>query len=173
MVEYFFKYLVTKQVFFRSKYCYALVNLKPIVQGHILLVPYNTNIHRFSQLDDEESIDYMRSLQLLTKFLTWNYHCDSLNIAIQDGPESGQSVPHLHTHLIPRYKLDAYQNDRIHTEVEGVDILKDFESRRQGFLKSEFVVNDEERKVRSEEEMAAEAEELGRQLEIFLNKDDN
>lgn len=172
---YFYKYLVNRQVFFRSKYCYALVNLKPIVEGHVLLVPYNTNIIRFNQLNDEESIDYMKSLQIITRFLTWNYRCDSLNIAIQDGPESGQSVPHLHTHLIPRYKQDDFQNDKIHETLENIDLIKDFESRRLRFLdtNNRFVVKDEDRSVRSDEQMELEANRLKNQLEQFNQIDIN
>jgi diadenosine tetraphosphate (Ap4A) HIT family hydrolase len=31
---------------------------------------------------------------------------DGYNIGINDGPTAGQTVPHLHMHLIPRYKGD-------------------------------------------------------------------
>ena len=32
---------------------------------------------------------------------------DGYNIGINDGPAAGQTVPHLHMHLIPRYKNDV------------------------------------------------------------------
>jgi diadenosine tetraphosphate (Ap4A) HIT family hydrolase len=31
---------------------------------------------------------------------------DGYNIGINDGPAAGQTVPHLHIHLIPRFKGD-------------------------------------------------------------------
>ncbi|MDV7390058.1 HIT domain-containing protein, partial [Arthrospira platensis SPKY1] len=34
------------------------------------------------------------------------YSPDGYNIGINDGPAAGQTVPHLHIHLIPRYKGD-------------------------------------------------------------------
>lgn len=168
---YFYKYLVNKQVFYRSKHCYALVNLKPLIDGHILLVPYNPKIARFSQLNQEESIDYMNSLQTLTKFLTWEFKADSLNIAIQDGPESGQSIPHLHTHLIPRYKIDNLKGDSVHQNLENLDLnqyLEDFEQRRiQHKLHPQKFKSDDERTNRSMEEMEKEAQYLASQFEKF------
>ena len=109
---YFYRFLVSKQVFYKSRYTYALVNLKPLVPGHVLVVPLRTNV--FRRLVAEESVDYMHTLQLIHKFIQKVYKADSLNLAIQDGPESGQSVPHLHTHIIPRHKGDGY-GDLIHT----------------------------------------------------------
>lgn len=128
---YFYKYLVNHQVFFRSKYTYALVNIKPLVPGHVLVVPLRTSILRFADLSVEESQDYMLTLQLIHKFIIHLYNADSLNIAIQDGPESGQSIPHLHTHLIPRYKTDGFGDgiyeklDRLDLNNTLIDFLKD------------------------------------------------
>ncbi len=31
---------------------------------------------------------------------------DGYNVGINDGPAAGQTVPHLHMHLIPRFKGD-------------------------------------------------------------------
>lgn len=167
---YFFKYIVNRQVFFRSKHCYALVNLKPLVPGHVLVVPYNPEIRRFNQLNDEESIDYMRSLQIISKFITWKYKADSLNIAIQDGPESGQSIPHLHTHIIPRYKADPLVNDRVHREIEAIDVIKDFQARREAFLnKPKTFRSDDDRIARTNELMEKEALDLKASLDAFLS----
>ena len=74
----------------------------------------------------EESVDYMHTLQLIHKFIQKVYKADSLNLAIQDGPESGQSVPHLHTHIIPRHKGDGY-GDLIHTMLESKDLEREYQ----------------------------------------------
>ena len=104
---FFYKFLVTKQVFFKSKYTYALVNLKPLVPGHVLVVPLRTNILRFADLSSEESIDYMNTLQLIHKFIQHIYKADALNIAIQDGPES-DNLYHI---CIPILYQDTKQTD--------------------------------------------------------------
>ncbi|CCE79482.1 Piso0_001547 [Millerozyma farinosa CBS 7064] len=165
---YFYKFLVNNQVFYKSKYTYALVNIKPLVPGHVLVVPYRTEIERFADLTAEESQDYMQTLQLVHKFIIHVYKADSLNIAIQDGPEAGQSIPHLHTHLIPRYALDGF-GDGIYEKLEKLDMfdtLTNFFQRREAFKEcGKFEkAADEDRKPRSQDEMLAEANWLKSEL---------
>lgn len=169
---YFYQFAVDSQVFFKSKYTYALVNLKPLVPGHVLVVPLRTSVLRFGDLTPQESQDYMKSLQILQGFISKTYKADSLNIAIQDGPESGQSVPHLHTHLIPRYKTDKY-DDSIHTQLERTDLAAaytEFFARKKSFQASGHFksVPDSERYPRGEEEMAKEAEWLKEELAKYI-----
>lgn len=165
---YFYKYLVTPQVFFKSKYTYALVNIKPLLPGHVLVVPLRTSVLRFGDLTTEESQDYMDTLQLVHKLILWVYKADSLNIAIQDGPESGQSVPHLHTHLIPRHRNDGYINDKLHRLLEDYDIeanYADFEARKKSFRDIEVpFVLETERVERTPEVMHQEASWLAQEL---------
>lgn len=167
----FYKFRVDSQVFFRSKFTYALVNLKPLVPGHVLVVPLRTSVLRFGDLSPQESQDYMNSLQVIQKLIQNVYKADSLNIAIQDGPESGQSVPHLHTHLIPRYRTDKF-DDSIHQQLEKLDLeaaYEEFNTRKAAFREygSFKPVKDEDRHPRTEEEMAKEAAWLKDELEKF------
>lgn len=39
--------------------------------------------------------------------LETEFHPDAYNIGINDGPAAGQTVAHLHIHLIPRYLGDS------------------------------------------------------------------
>lgn len=112
------------------------MNLKPIVPGHILIVPLRTTVLNLSDLTMPESQDYFNTLQLIHRFIKWEYKADSVNVAIQDGPEAGQSVPHLHTHVIPRYKLNNV-GDLIYDKLDhwdGNGALANWQARRDGYL---------------------------------------
>lgn len=100
----------------------------------------------------------------------------SLNIAIQDGLHAGQSVPHVHTHIIPRKSKDLDHRggtDAVYEMLDGEegDLRKGFaqateeaDSGRDSERRFPAVDNDE-RKPRSMEEMHAEAEMLAKEME--------
>lgn len=169
----FYKYAVSSQVFFKSAHTYALVNLKPLVKGHVLVVPLRTEVKYFAELTPEEGADYTASLQLINRFIRHVYKADALNMAIQDGPELGQSIPHLHTHLIPRFKLDAI-GDEIHKQIEELDLedeYREFFARKARFRASggNFApIDDSARVPRTPETMAEEAEWLKKELADFV-----
>lgn len=126
---YFSKFIVTEQVFYKTASCYALVNLRPIIPGHVLVVPLRNDVISMSQLTPTETQDYFNTIQLIQQFIRWYYKADSINIAIQDGPEAGQSVPHLHTHIIPRFQLHN-MGDKIYEFIDSWT----WEERRQHYL---------------------------------------
>ncbi|GAB2286143.1 hypothetical protein Dimus_020569, partial [Dionaea muscipula] len=77
------------------------------------------------------------------------YHkASSLTFAIQDGPQAGQTVPHVHIHILPRRIGDFEKNDEIYDVID----VKEKEL-------AEKLDLDKDRKDRTLEEMAEEAEQ--------------
>ena len=54
-----------------------------------------------------------------------HYGTTSLTLVVQDGADAGQSVPHVHVHLLPRRAGDFANNDDIYGEIERVDSGKE------------------------------------------------
>ncbi|KAL0369860.1 UNVERIFIED_CONTAM: Bifunctional bis(5'-adenosyl)-triphosphatase/adenylylsulfatase FHIT [Sesamum angustifolium] len=78
-----------------------------------------------------------------------SYHnASSLTFTIQDGPKAGQTVPHVHIHILPRKSGDFENNDEIYEAIDS----------KEKELKQKLDL-DKERKDRSMEEMAEEAAE--------------
>ncbi|KAI8339318.1 HIT-like domain-containing protein [Blakeslea trispora] len=88
------------EVFYSSQYCLGLVNLKPITPGHVLVVPKRV-VLRYALLSIEEVIDLTNSASQISQVLKQLYS-DDLIWLIQDGKEAGQTVPHVHLHIIPK-----------------------------------------------------------------------
>ena len=77
----------------------------PISPGHTLIIP-KRHIGSFFDLSSDEREDLMSLVFTAKAELAAEFKPDGFNIGINDGPVAGQTVPHLHIHLIPRYKGD-------------------------------------------------------------------
>jgi bis(5'-adenosyl)-triphosphatase len=110
--------IAPSQIFFESRLSYGVVNLKPIVPGHVLVISKRI-VPRFGELSSDEVIDLYSSVHTITKRLEVAFGVDAFNIAMQDGVNSGQSVPHVHVHILPRRPNDFRHNDDVHKEIEN------------------------------------------------------
>ncbi|KAL8904341.1 MAG: hypothetical protein Q9171_007081 [Xanthocarpia ochracea] len=164
---YFGNFLVTSQVFHKTTYSFALVNIKPLLPGHVLVSPLRPAT-RLSDLNHAEITDLFLTVQEVGRMVERVYGASSLNIAIQDGPAAGQSIPHLHTHIIPRQRADLDEqggSDAIYGMLEGEDgdvgrHLWESSSNRPKFP----AVDDSTRKPRTESEMSEEAQKLAQEM---------
>ncbi len=77
----------------------------PISPGHTLIIP-RRHIGSFFELAPDEQPELMALLSRAKSVLDQAFNPQGYNIGINDGPAAGQTVPHLHIHLIPRYNGD-------------------------------------------------------------------
>ncbi len=78
----------------------------PVSEGHTLIIP-KRYVGSFFDTIEAERTELMQALINAKKELDSALNPDSYNIGINDGPMAGQTVSHLHIHLIPRYKGDC------------------------------------------------------------------
>jgi len=77
----------------------------PVSKGHTLIIPKRHVGSWFDTCADERTALFAL-LDQAKLILDHEFKPDSFNIGINDGSAAGQTVPHLHIHLIPRYKGD-------------------------------------------------------------------
>ncbi|HHJ20434.1 MAG TPA: HIT family protein [Gammaproteobacteria bacterium] len=77
----------------------------PITPGHTLVTP-KQHIASLFELGPEQFLQLRDAIQWVKADLNKEFSPDSYNIGVNDGLEAGQTVPHLHVHIIPRYKGD-------------------------------------------------------------------
>lgn len=107
-------------VFYRSGMSLAFVNKKPVVEGHVLVIPVR-KVPRLKDMRPEEVADLFMVVQKVAKFVEEYHGSTSTTVSIQDGPEAGQSIPHVHVHILPRRKGDFGNNDDVYKELETHD----------------------------------------------------
>jgi diadenosine tetraphosphate (Ap4A) HIT family hydrolase len=78
----------------------------PVTKGHTLIIP-RRHVLTFFETTDEERATMMRLLDQAKAILDKQHKPDGYNIGINNGTAAGQTVMHLHIHLIPRYAGDS------------------------------------------------------------------
>ena len=78
----------------------------PVSPGHTLVIP-RRQFGSFFELTDAERACMVELLAKAKAELDLSFQPDGFNIGINEGAAAGQTVPHLHLHLIPRYRGDA------------------------------------------------------------------
>ena len=77
----------------------------PISPGHTLVIP-KRHVGSFFDLTEDERASLFSLVTLAKTQVDAEHQPSAYNIGINDGAEAGQTVPHLHIHLIPRYAGD-------------------------------------------------------------------
>jgi diadenosine tetraphosphate (Ap4A) HIT family hydrolase len=77
----------------------------PVTTGHTLVIPAR-HVGTFFSTTAEERSGLLSLLDTAKQQLDAEFAPAGYNIGINDGAAAGQTVPHLHIHLIPRYPLD-------------------------------------------------------------------
>lgn len=112
----------SRTVFHVSELSFAFTNLRPVIPGHVLVSPKRV-VGRLTSMTDEEVQDLFRvARQVGEAILLAHPHADSLTVTVQDGPSAGQTVPHVHVHVMPRWPSDRFNssncgNDAVYSAI--------------------------------------------------------
>ena len=97
--------LAAERFALKSEYAVVIRDGFPVSPGHTLVIP-RRHVASFFEITDAERTDLMSLLAAARDDLEREFHPAGYNVGINDGAAAGQTVPHLHIHLIPRYDGD-------------------------------------------------------------------
>lgn len=92
---------------FDSENWIAIYDGYPVNLGHSLIIPKKHISSIFDITNPSDIIELHSVIAKLKKILCEKYHPDGFNIGINDGKSAGQTISHLHIHIIPRYINDG------------------------------------------------------------------
>jgi diadenosine tetraphosphate (Ap4A) HIT family hydrolase len=78
----------------------------PVSPGHMLVIP-RRHVGSFFEIENAERDELMALQEEAKRQLDKDFKPAGYNIGINDGAVAGQTVPHLHIHLIPRYENEG------------------------------------------------------------------
>jgi diadenosine tetraphosphate (Ap4A) HIT family hydrolase len=93
------------RIILQNEYGIVIRDGFPVSNGHTLIIP-KRHVGSFFLITEEERSGLLALLDSAKECIDKELEPSSYNIGINDGAAAGQTVPHLHIHLIPRYEGD-------------------------------------------------------------------
>jgi histidine triad (HIT) family protein len=131
--------IIKKETFFEDDNFAAIYNIRPTVRGHCLVIP-KRHLQETYELNEKEREGFLTFTNKVV-FTALKYSdTNDFDLLLQRGENAGQSIKHLHFHIIPRKKNDGLNTAKkeflgsFHeretttsqlTEVELVKIIKE------------------------------------------------
>lgn len=95
--------IIEKQFVHETKKVITLYCLTPATKGNLLVIP-KRHVERFEDLTKKELYEVQKEIALFAEIFSKFYGASDYVILQKNGKMAGQSVPHLHFHLIPANK---------------------------------------------------------------------
>jgi histidine triad (HIT) family protein len=89
---------------FEDEVALAFMDLFPVAKGHTLVIPKRAAARNFLELPDAEVGPYMERVQRVAKGVTRGLAPDGVTLFQFNGAPAGQTVFHLHFHIVPRWE---------------------------------------------------------------------
>jgi histidine triad (HIT) family protein len=97
---------IPAEVIARDEGTTAFLDVAPLADGHVLVVP-NGHVARLEDLEPEAAAALFRTVSGLAGPIRVALGADGTTIGINDGECTGQTVPHVHVHIVPRRRGDG------------------------------------------------------------------
>lgn len=113
--------ILPNHILIETNYTFVFLSHKPFLKYHLLVSP-KREVIMLQDLNNEEYFDFFNVIKKLIK--TLNKISNSQTLTIQNGEEAGQTIKHLHMHVIPRLKDDLKDNNEIYRKLDDENRVK-------------------------------------------------
>jgi len=100
------KYETKDAIVYENNSVFVLYDTFPVSSGHCLIIS-KRHIPDYFSLEKHELLDVNEAILVMKDRLDELFHPDGYNIGINNFKAAGQTIMHLHVHLIPRYEGDC------------------------------------------------------------------
>ena len=95
--------VLDQQSIYETEDIVVLYSYKPLLKGHILLVP-KRHVTRFEDLTEKEAASLFQITKKIHRSVSKLYQTQDYILLQKNGKSVGQTVDHVHMHYIPRKK---------------------------------------------------------------------
>ena len=97
---------IPTRVIMQNEKAMALLDAFPLAAGHSLVIP-KSHYSKVQQMSEQDAIAVFEIVWKLTGAVETGSQVNASTIAIHNGSEAGQEVPHVHAHIVPRKTTDG------------------------------------------------------------------
>jgi histidine triad (HIT) family protein len=97
---------IPAEVVAREADAVAFLDVQPLADGHVLVVP-RAHVARVEDLDASQSAALFALVHRLAGPVRRAVAADGAIIGVNDGEATGQTIPHVHVHIVPRWHGDG------------------------------------------------------------------
>ncbi len=123
-----------ENIFYEDEFFYAIYNIKPAVYGHSLIIT-KRHVELLKDMNKDESKDFIKFTNKVLFIVDKFTGTDQYDLILQRGEYAGQSINHIHFHIIPRKKDDGMETSK----KEWVDTFKEREKTVNELNKKELL----------------------------------
>jgi len=107
---------IAAKIIYENEKAVAVLDADPRAPGHSMILP-KSHAENILDLPDEEIKEVFQAVKETTSLLKTKLNPDGFTIGINHGKVSGQTIEHLHIHVIPRWSDDG--GGSIHSVVKN------------------------------------------------------
>jgi len=101
----------------------AFMDLYPVNPGHVLVIP-REHAESLADLDARTGGEMFKAAMRIASALRRTaITCDGVNLILSDGEAAGQEIPHVHLHVIPRFRGDDFSMSSRHRSKPAMEEL--------------------------------------------------
>ena len=92
---------------YEDEHVLAFLDITPVNPGHTLVIP-KAHYENMFAVPEDMILEMMRAVKKIAHGIKDGLGVGSMNVAMNNGIHSGQTVFHSHIHLIPRHENDGH-----------------------------------------------------------------
>ncbi|MHB9287322.1 HIT family protein [Halobacteriales archaeon Cl-PHB] len=113
---------IPSRTVYEDEHTFAFLDVNPLKKGHTLVIPKD-HYETLEDLPVEAAGDLFEAVRTVTPAVEDAVGADATTVAVNNGEDAGQEIPHVHFHVIPRQPGSG--GSPAHRMLEGPDLPDD------------------------------------------------
>ncbi len=126
-------------ILYQDEFIISFLDIRPMNYGHSLVIP-RKHYESFLEIPSNDLSAVINGVQIVFRAMSDSLNPDGINIVSNNGAAAGQSIPHFHFHIIPRFHSDEFKI-KLNLKTYKGSSQKDFADKIRSCLPGKLISN--------------------------------